>query len=48
LSADVPEGKGKLVLKLKLVGNKLEGELAAQPNGDAEAFTGTMSVSKVE
>lgn len=47
ISADMPENRGKVVLKLKLTGDKLKGELTAG-GGDAEGFTGKMELSKVE
>jgi hypothetical protein len=47
ISANIPENGGKLVLKLKLDGDKLKGDITAKRD-EGDGFTGTMTLSKVE
>jgi hypothetical protein len=47
IEATPPSGSGKIVIKLKLDGEKLVGDLTANGEGDG-AFTGKMNLSRVK
>ena len=48
LEATTPDGEGKFVLKLKVDGDKLTGELAANRANGEDTFTGKMTLSRVK
>jgi hypothetical protein len=47
LEATPPNGSGKIVIRLKVDGDKLTGDLKAE-GGEGEPFTGTLALTKVK